>query len=996
MVKRMARKRDWQDNSGVSEVVGSILILLMTVTLFSGIILWVWGLPTPDAVSRVTITAEFDPIDYDLDDPPTWDVVHINLTHRGGERLPYDVIEFYLSVNDSIEVLKTEGLSGLGTPYSLTGPDAHWSIGETWEYTNYSMEYYHQIKITLVDRFSSVILWEQNLWGYEGAHPPIFMDKWIDGNPSTETRDLVQDNNTLIYNGSQIPFGIFAKVGDLDNDLNKNSVFVNFTFGPLSGNSYQMADNGSADLCDDASNDFLFSVCDDDFWPAADWVQWDGGTLLLNATDNKGHETVTRLTLRVYNYGDNINLYENDTYETGNASYAKPHEYAIYDEVEWVAYGQGFVITNTETKGDEFYNKSVHIFNYTDTVYVKVLSNILDNAYKANKYDQYKASTGGLLTPPSEEIFEHVGVVASYHKFTLNFTANNISGIDPATGGCFKVFIEIIDTDDDQFVTNTWFEVKKANGDPPACPKMRLFKDSGYSETSKYFNSWDFMHVEVEPAPGLGADNSVQMITVELQDFWGNTQIRSGPIDYTGTCGTAGPVPLTDICIQSGKYRFSIDLLKANRDSWLLGNASYTLYLRILTDANEYYESMSANMFINSPASILDAVTGMAEAKGAGTYADREYGAFYENFGGVWEHRAYAWRSGTSGQTDTIGEIYSVDFADMDGDGDKDILTAMEGGGNSDSYMTLWDNYNGRGSFSRLDIDPNVANQEDFCAVAAGDINADGLWDIVAGTNKGNLYYYKNDGIWDRTDTIDTGIGVPSSDETNGGHGIAIADMDGDKYKEIIVGTDDGIFVYDNDFALMYNEGTANVASVSVGELGYPGGSDNSRLDIAVGYTNGKVAAYLNGGGFSFTRVDVDTSNRGDIAAVGVGDIDGSGWDDIVSGAGGKVLIYKTNSHGEAGFWVHLANDDDSAATTRPNAAGAIGGDIKSIEVANIDGAIEDDIVVVTTNGRVYYYKNIRDAGDWQRFAVDDLVVRLGATAVIYSVATGDMNLGND
>lgn len=1008
MVKRLIRKRDWKDNSGVSEVVGSILILLMTVLLFSGIILWVWGLPTPSPISAIDIDTDFNPIDDDMDDPPTWDRVFINLTHKGGDELLGVVTEFYLVVNETSEVLKTSGISGEGEPYDITGPDKDWNIGEVWRYKNYSIEYHHKVKITLVDTYRSVVLWEKNLWGYEGSRPPIFVDKWTDGNPppnGTITRDPVEDNMTDIQTGEQIPFGIFTKIKDMDGDLNKDSVYVNFTFGPLAGNEYQMVDNGNTTLCDVKQGDDVFSLCKDSFWPGADWRDWDYGKLLLNATDNAGHKTTTRLLLRVYNYGDTIHqtIHENTT--TGGLP-GEPLEYAIFEEVEWVAYGQGYVITNTENRSDEYYNRSVHIFNWTDTVHVKVLSNILDNAHKANIFRLYDATTGGALTPPSGMTFTHVGVVASYHKYVLNFTADSIQGIDPTKGGCYNVYIEIRDTDDDYFITHSWFEVKKEDGTLAACPHIKLYKDSSYTTESKFFNSWDYMYVEIEPASL--ADTSVLTITVEFQDFWGGSQIRSGPISYVATCHTGGAGPVTGICIAGTipdqTYRLRIDLLKSDKDAWLFGNASYTLYLRIFTDANEYYENMNINMYINSPASIMDIVSGQNKASNA-AQTEKYYGFFYENFGGWWEPYPYARAGGTPASDDTIGPIYSVAFADIDGDSDKDIVTGSAGSGSApkDSYLIIWDNYDGRGHFSRTDLD-TYNNQEDFCSVAVGDVNGDHLWDIVAGTTDGTIFYYANDGSWDRTSTIATGIGTPTSASTNGGHGILIANMDDDRFGEVVVVTDDGLYVYQNktndygdNWDLKFSDapGNYNGASVAVGDVGYEI-AENNRPDIAVGYTNGKSKVYLQNDITDFEWYWVeDAAHSPRIAAVGIGDIDGQGFNDVVVGNGDDILIYVTNVIDHGTSWSHFNNDDFTGGSQRPNAAGAIGGNIISIQVGNIDGAIEDDIAISTTNGRIYFYRNIRDGGDWKRFIVDDLAARLGSAVDIYSIYIGDMNLGN-
>jgi hypothetical protein len=1009
MTKRLSKKRKWKDESGVSEVVGSILILLMTVMLFSGIIVWVWGLPTPGAVSRIDIETEFTPVDYELDDPPTWDVVFLNLTHRGGPKLLGSMTEMYLVVNNTAEVLKTSGISGEGAPYSLSGGNADWSIGETWQYMNYSIGYFDRVKISIADREANVILWEQNLWGYEGAHPPIFTDKWTDGNPNSDTRDLVEDNMTDITTGTPIPFAIHGKVGDLDNDLNSNSVYVTYRGGPLDGNSYKMVDNGSASLCDDTAGDSIFSVCNAAFWPGTDWLQWDGITLLLNASDIAGRMSTTRMKLSVHNFGDN--LYQNDTTIEQGGGPGKPLEYAIFEEVEWVAHGQGYVITNTDVRGDEYYNKSVHYFNDTDLIQVKVLSNILENSFKSNVFRLYDAVTGKILQPPSYLTFFHAGVVASYHKYVLNWTANTTEDYDPNLGACYNVFIDIRDTDDDSFTTYSSFEVKKANGDRPLCPKVRFYADQAYTTETKSYDSWDYMYVEVEPA--IATDNSVMIVTVEIQDFWGDSQIRSGPIIYTANpCGSDGIGPVSDVCIQSSKYGFTIDLLRANRDAWLLGNASYTLFLRMFSDANENWNSLSANVYINSPTSVMDIASGWKDTV-TGTF-DRYHGVFYENFGGYWEDSVYAFTAGASGQTDEIGAIGSVDFADMDSDGDKDIVAALEGG-TENSKLTIYDNYNGRGSFSRTDIEV-LGNNKYYLAVEAGDVNNDRLYDIVAATDEGRIYYYANDAVWDNTATIGTGIGDACSSSqsqqngyTYGGKCIVIADLDNDNYGEVIVGTSTSLRVYKNQsgtqsaWDLKYNDNSyGDIVSVAVGDVGYHSSATPPRLDIVVGYEGGEVDVYLNEGGFLFERVPVDTANRNDIASVGVGNIDGTGYDDIVSGAGNKILLYKTSSHGEAGFWAHFANDDDTGGQYSPNQDGAIPGTIMMIRVGNIDGAVYDDVTIITdesgTSGRVYYYRNLDGPGrisDWQRFLVHDTVSWLGRAQRGLSIDIGDMNLGN-
>ena len=73
-----------EDESGISEVVGTILILAMTVVLFSTIIIWVSNIPTPVAQGRLDVASEMDPM---YNGAGVEIGVNITLTHQGGEAL---------------------------------------------------------------------------------------------------------------------------------------------------------------------------------------------------------------------------------------------------------------------------------------------------------------------------------------------------------------------------------------------------------------------------------------------------------------------------------------------------------------------------------------------------------------------------------------------------------------------------------------------------------------------------------------------------------------------------------------------------------------------------------------------------------------------------------------------------------------------------------------------------------------------------------------------
>ena len=289
-----------EDESGVSEVIGTILILAMTVVLFSVIIVWVAGIPTPAAQARTDIQSEMTPI---YGGGGLEIGVNITLTHQGGEALqPVPTIIYVISQRgvsppqtDTVILHKFNGF--LVTPSGLLdGTDSVWDIGERWAYQSTGatgLRSSDQITIIIVDHLKSVVLWTGPMNAPAGTRPPVFVDKWTDGVLSTDAIDPVQATQG---------FYLFAKLTDPDNDLNVNSVFATITAWYGSGTScaapQQMKDNGVSP--DRIAGDRIFSLggnaCTKPPYPALSWA---GSIILLNATDLKGHQTTTRLVLDV-------------------------------------------------------------------------------------------------------------------------------------------------------------------------------------------------------------------------------------------------------------------------------------------------------------------------------------------------------------------------------------------------------------------------------------------------------------------------------------------------------------------------------------------------------------------------------------------------------------------------------------------------------------------------------------------------------------------------
>ena len=295
-----------EDRSGVSEVVGTILILSITVVLFSVVIMWVSSIPTPTAQTRTDIQSAMDPVYGPL---KTETGVFISLTHVGGEALlPFPTL-IYITDTPPSGTLRSATLTLhpfntlLSSPNGIMdGTDNVWDIGERWAYESNPAAGWRtsdSITVTIVDTSRGLIVWSGPMSPTAGNRPPVFASVWTDGNCNTPQVDPVQDG---------LGFCLYAKVMDPDLDLNPNSIFANFSafFGIGCPNPLQLNDaNQGQDL---VAGDGVFSVGLTGCMTHAS-IAWAGSLILLNATDMRGHQTIYRITLYVVpNTSGQINL----------------------------------------------------------------------------------------------------------------------------------------------------------------------------------------------------------------------------------------------------------------------------------------------------------------------------------------------------------------------------------------------------------------------------------------------------------------------------------------------------------------------------------------------------------------------------------------------------------------------------------------------------------------------------------------------------------------
>jgi len=221
---------------------------------------------------------------------------------------------------------------------------------------------------------------------------------------------------------------------------------------------------------------------------------------------------------------------------------------------------------------------------------------------------------------------------------------------------------------------------------------------------------------------------------------------------------------------------------------------------------------------------------------------------------------------------------YSVDVADMDGDGDLDIVSA------SDTDNTIaWYEHDGTAnpSWTAADIATNVDGAR---GLSVADMDGDGDFDIVSAARDDDaIDWFENDGAADPTWTK---ANIATS--ADGALDAKVADMDGDGDMDIISAShlDDTIAWYENDGAADPTWTAANIATDADGAVDLEAADmdGDGDMDIIAGSRlDDTVSWYENDGAAdpTWTATDIDTS--GDwVRDVHIGDLDGDGDLDIV------------------------------------------------------------------------------------------------------------------
>lgn len=180
--KAILKRRLSKDESAVSEVVGTILILAITVVLFTTIYASVSTLEAPESVTHLNMTAQM------VERPET---IQLNIEHKGGNSIHTDGLTIRLVSFQETETLqKRYGVDDL----DVTGDENFWDIGQyvsinvtdlpgDWGYSS-GLEGWVELKESV--SFLTIIIYNQHQLVWEGevlisdiANRPHFVNSGI-------------------------------------------------------------------------------------------------------------------------------------------------------------------------------------------------------------------------------------------------------------------------------------------------------------------------------------------------------------------------------------------------------------------------------------------------------------------------------------------------------------------------------------------------------------------------------------------------------------------------------------------------------------------------------------------------------------------------------------------------------------------------------------------------------------------------------------------------
>ncbi len=315
--------------------------------------------------------------------------------------------------------------------------------------------------------------------------------------------------------------------------------------------------------------------------------------------------------------------------------------------------------------------------------------------------------------------------------------------------------------------------------------------------------------------------------------------------------------------------------------------------------------------------------------------------------------------------TTSATDVHSVAAADLDGDEDQDVLSASR-----DDEKIAW--YANQLGESGADSDgfgdqQTITNSASVAySVTAADLDGDGDRDVLSTTGfDANLVWYENQVGESEAASSGFGTGQTVTTSAEGPRSVAAADLDGDGDKDVLSASrgEDKIAWYVNDVSSVRGSQSASVASGGEVDFGNTGADIN--FSGVSGSGTVRVSKFdsspANPGGISESNVssyritieadpslsfDANTQVQFDVSTL-------SGLDNVTTsdGEADNVTIYKRSTEGAGSFTALMttydSNTDELVATTGSFSEFVLASDSEPlpVELASFNARADDGTV---------------------------------------------------
>ena len=319
--------------------------------------------------------------------------------------------------------------------------------------------------------------------------------------------------------------------------------------------------------------------------------------------------------------------------------------------------------------------------------------------------------------------------------------------------------------------------------------------------------------------------------------------------------------------------------------------------------------------------------------------------------------------------SDSAHEARSIFAADVDGDGDMDVL--------SGHHNIAWYEYDSSGSFTSHTISTTAAS-----SIYAVDLDGDGDMDVV-GSSDGSVSWYENDGL----QSFDTHI-ICNHYWHRGFRSIYALDVDRDGDMDVVAASsspNNKIMWYENDGSQYFNH---HVISDSVRDARFVSAGDvdgDGYMDVISGHN--KISWYEYDGSESFIDHTVSTSGSKSVHAA---DVNNDGDMDVVTAKRPGIqwhendgsqrftthIITSNKKYGHFSYAVDLDQDGDtdvlsagddnityhendgSESFTKRTIATARKSDFQSIYAADVDSDGDLDVLsAALSDSKISWYE---------------------------------------